>query len=106
MLRGKVIPLIDLRIKLGVRNPTHNTSTVTVMIQSRDQRYRAGIVVDAVSDVIEISRKDIRGCSAHDIALGTAQGVAQVDDRLIRLVALDAEIFLANASARLAGSAT
>lgn len=105
MLRGKVIPLIDLRIKLGMRNPVYNAFTITVMIQSRDQRYRAGMVVDTVSDIIEISRKDIHGCSAHDIALGTAQGVAQVGDRLIRLVALDAETFLANTSARLAGAA-
>ncbi len=106
MLRGDIVPLIDLRIKLGVRDPAYNAFTVTVMVQSRDQRYRAGVVVDAVSEVIEISQKDIQGCSVHDIALGTALGTAQIKDRLIRLVALDAEIFLANTSARLAWKAT
>lgn len=106
IVRGSLIPFIDLRIKLGVREPRYDTLTVVIVIQSRDKKYRSGIVVDSVSDVLVIPRQDIRGCSAHDRAVGVARGVAQVGDRFIRLVNLDTEAFLASANLELVAAQT
>ncbi len=60
-LRGKVIPIIDLRLKFEVESVayTERTCIIVVEIISEDGLVTIGIVVDAVSDVLNIDKDHI-----------------------------------------------
>jgi purine-binding chemotaxis protein CheW len=59
-LRGKVIPIIDLRIKLGLpAERTDRTCTVVVQIESESSQILAGVIVDEVREVVNIKAEDI-----------------------------------------------
>src|SRR5438445_1123245 len=50
-LRGKVIPIIDLRMKLGLpAERTDRTCTVVVQIESQGNQILAGVIVDEVRE--------------------------------------------------------
>ncbi len=82
-LRGKVIPIIDLRKRLGVAHQDNdkNTRIVVVDIDS----HVMGLIVDSVSEVLRIPVSTIE--PPPDIATGAnaeyIQGVAKMDDRLL-----------------------
>jgi purine-binding chemotaxis protein CheW len=61
-LRGKIIPVIDLRLKLGLEPspPTRSTCIVVVDIEEDSQgNHFMGVIVDAVSSVIELQASQI-----------------------------------------------
>jgi purine-binding chemotaxis protein CheW len=60
-LRGKVIPVIDLRTRFGMRSNeyTDRTCIVVVEIDAATGRLHIGIVVDSVSEVLNIKGSDI-----------------------------------------------
>ncbi len=60
-LRGKVIPVIDLRIKFGMppAEYTQRTCIIVVEVTNNDSRMMMGVVVDAVSEVANVSPSDI-----------------------------------------------
>lgn len=60
-LRGKVIPVIDLRLRFGMEaiDYSERTCIIVVEIQSLSGRLPIGIVVDAVSEVLNIKGSDI-----------------------------------------------
>ncbi|MDR1578528.1 MAG: chemotaxis protein CheW [Deltaproteobacteria bacterium] len=60
-LRGKVIPVIDLRLKFGLPEEayTERTSIIVIEIKTANGSTQMGIVVDRVSEVITINKADI-----------------------------------------------
>jgi purine-binding chemotaxis protein CheW len=56
-LRGAIVPIIDLRIKFGLGTPEYTPFTVVVILNVGSRVV--GIVVDAVSDVIEVSENQM-----------------------------------------------
>jgi purine-binding chemotaxis protein CheW len=85
-LRGKVIPIIDLRLKFGISpmDKTNQQCIVVVEIKSHDKEIMVGTLVDSVSEVINIRETDIEdtptcGIDVHtDFILGmakTGQGI-------------------------------
>ncbi|MDX2110227.1 MAG: chemotaxis protein CheW [Verrucomicrobiota bacterium] len=61
-LRGKVIPIIDLRIKLGFDTATLAEGTCIFVVDARlpdDRITRVGLVVDAVEEVLNLNAADI-----------------------------------------------
>ena len=60
-LRGAVVPVIDLSCRFGnqITEVGKRTCNVIVEVQEGDFRHDIGIMVDAVSEVIEIAAKDI-----------------------------------------------
>ncbi len=61
-LRGKVIPIIDLRLRFGMVAAPHTERTciiVTEIRSGKDDIVQAGIVVDSVSEVMNIKAEDI-----------------------------------------------
>jgi purine-binding chemotaxis protein CheW len=57
-LRGVIVPIIDLRLKLGCESVEYNTFTVVVVLNV--QGRVVGAVVDSVSDVLELSKDQIK----------------------------------------------
>jgi len=60
-LRGKVIPIVDLRLKFGMEaiDYTEKTCIIVVEITSSGQKVMIGILVDSVSEVLNIKGADI-----------------------------------------------
>jgi purine-binding chemotaxis protein CheW len=60
-LRGKVIPVIDLRLRFGMDETgyTERTCIVVVEIEGSEAKLHIGVVVDSVSEVLNIKASDI-----------------------------------------------
>jgi purine-binding chemotaxis protein CheW len=57
-LRGVIVPIIDLRLKLGCDTAEYNTFTVVVVLNVRGRVV--GAVVDSVSDVLALGKDHIK----------------------------------------------
>jgi purine-binding chemotaxis protein CheW len=57
-LRGVIMPIIDLRVKLGCDSVEYNTFTEVVVLNVKGRVV--GAVVDSVSDVLELTREQIK----------------------------------------------
>jgi len=105
-LRGKIIPLIDVRLKFGKEEVSYTERTCIIVVDTGVMLV--GLIVDKVDDVLTIS--DDMKADAPDGRLGFEdryiEGVGKVDDQVVLL--LDMERFLradeADAAARAAAS--
>ena len=57
-LRGVIVPIIDLRVKLGCETVEYNSFTVVVVLNVRGRVV--GAVVDSVSDVLQLGSDSIK----------------------------------------------
>lgn len=57
-LRGVIVPIVDLRLKLGCENADFNDFTVVIVLNVRKRVI--GVVVDSVSDVLELGTDSIK----------------------------------------------
>jgi purine-binding chemotaxis protein CheW len=94
-LRSTVIPIVDLALKfdLPLSEPTEETRIVVVNVLGKT----IGIVVDAVSEVLRISKSQIAPPPPTVAGIGQEQliGLAKMEDRL--LILLDIEKSLVGA---------
>ena len=72
-LRGKVIPVIDLRVRfmMDAIDYTERTCIIVVEIDGQAGMIQIGIVVDAVSEVMNIKGEDIEGTPTFGTKLNT-----------------------------------
>jgi len=72
-LRGKVIPVIDLRLRFGMARAdyTDRTCIVVVEVGSSSGSLHIGIVVDSVSEVVNIKNSDIEDTPSFGTTLST-----------------------------------
>lgn len=72
-LRGKVIPVIDLRSKFGMKSTSYNDRTciIVVEIDASQSTVLIGIVVDTVSEVLNIKEDEIEETPAFGTKLDT-----------------------------------
>lgn len=88
-LRGVIVPIIDLRIKLGMTDVRYDTFTV-VIILNVGQRV-VGIVVDSVSDVLELSPDHIRKAPELSSLVDASHilGLGSVAERMLILIDIE-----------------
>ena len=88
-LRGAVLPVVDLAARLGLRS-TEPTAR-HVIIVSRIGKQLVGLLVDAVSDILTVTKDALQPTPdvAYDAERAFVKGLLPVDGRLISLVALD-----------------
>ena len=72
-LRGKVIPVIDLRRKFGMENvaDTEETCIIVVDVSKAGEKLQIGILVDSVSEVLDIKGDDIEDAPSFGTNLDT-----------------------------------
>jgi purine-binding chemotaxis protein CheW len=72
-LRGKVIPVVDLRLKFGMSeiDYTERTCIIVVEISGQSGAIKIGIVVDAVSEVLNIKGDDIENTPVFGTRVNT-----------------------------------
>ena len=89
-LRGKVIPVIDIRNKFGMEviDQTERTCIIVVQVAKKDLSITMGLMVDEVSEVIDISQNDIEPAPEMGAAVGEQfiLGMAKVGDCVIILL--------------------
>jgi purine-binding chemotaxis protein CheW len=88
-LRGTIVPIIDLRTKFGMEKVEATMFTVIVVVVVRDRVM--GIVVDAVSDVLNIAVKDVQPPPEFGSKVDTSfiRSIAKAGDKLITLLDID-----------------
>ena len=88
-LRGTIVPIVDLRLKFGM-GPTEPTSfTVVVVVNVRERVM--GMLVDAVSDVLEMAAKDIQSPPdlGSKVDISFISGIGSANERLVTLLDID-----------------
>lgn len=87
-LRGRVVPVIDLRKRCGVEVGEHTAETRIVVVGS--EIGMVGLIVDAVSEVMRIPAEQVEPPSAIvSVPENTyLRGVAKLEDRLVSLIDL------------------
>lgn len=88
-LRGRVVPVIDLRRRCGILASEHTQETRIVVVSSANGMV--GLIVDAVSEVMRIPGEQIEPPSSIVTVPENAylRGIAKLDDRLVSLMELD-----------------
>ena len=83
-LRGSVLPVIDLKKRLGLEDTPYTANTRIVIVQYDE--VAVGMLVDAVTEVRTINADDIdtsRTVTGNDSNSKFISGIGKVDDRLI-----------------------
>ena len=92
-LRGKVIPIIDLRLKFGVdsQEDTEKTCIIVVQIGHGDKHVTMGIIVDEVSEVLDIAEDQIEDAPSFGASVDTEfiLGMGKVGQKVVMFLDID-----------------
>jgi len=98
-LRGVIVPIVDLRMKLGCESAEYNSFTVVIVLNVKGRVV--GAVVDSVSDVLELAADAIKPApelsSSVDAGFITGIGSVKSDNRDRMLILMDIESLMASA---------
>ena len=92
-LRGKVIPVMDLRLRFGMESIdyTERTCIIVVEIEGSAGTVQIGIVVDAVSEVLNVNGEDVEETPTFGAKLNTDYilGMAKMEGGVKILLDID-----------------
>ncbi len=93
-LRGVIVPIVDLRMKLALDKVEYNEFTVVIILNVRGTVI--GAVVDSVSDVVTLTADAIKPAPQFDTTLDTRfiTGLANVGERM--LIVMNMEALMSN----------
>lgn len=94
-LRGVIVPIADLRLKLSLPRVEYTEFTVVIILNIRG--VVVGAVVDSVSDVVSLTSENIKPAPQFESALEARfiLGLANLGERL--LIVMNMEALLSNA---------
>lgn len=92
-LRGKVIPVIDLRLKFGMNATadTGRTCVIVVRLFQNDSPVTTGLIVDAVSEVIDIRTDQVEDSPSFGENINTDYilGMGKCGEKVVMLLDID-----------------
>ena len=93
-LRGKIIPVIDLRIKFGLSNITDTDHTCIIVVKiasASSTNFQMGLIVDAVEEVLNVGASEIEAAPDFGAALDTSfiLGLAKIKGSVKTLLDID-----------------
>jgi purine-binding chemotaxis protein CheW len=88
-LRGVIVPILDLRLRFGLGSIEYNSFTVVIILNVRSRVV--GIVVDSVSDVLELAPELIREAPEMSSMVESSHilGLAAMPERMLILVDIE-----------------
>jgi purine-binding chemotaxis protein CheW len=92
-LRGKIIPILDLRTKFGLAEQEYNETTVFIIvdINGKSGVYNIGITVDAVHEVLDIDKEQVEQTPRLGLKLKSQYllGIARLREEMAMILNLD-----------------
>ena len=92
-LRGSIVPIVDLRMRLALERAEYTSITVIIVLSvlSGSGRRDFGVVVDGVSDVVDVNEADVRPPPELGARAATdfIRGLVPVSERMIVLLDID-----------------
>ena len=103
-LRGTIVPIVDMRLRFGCAQADYDSFTVVVILNLRERVV--GIVVDSVSDVMELAPEQLRPAPDLESSIDAQciRGLGSVGERM--LILLDIERLMAGVDIGLATAAS
>lgn len=88
-LRGSVLPVIDLKARLGKGRSEQSASSVIIVMQSGERL--TGVLVDAVLDILTMSDADVQEVPdvVREEGNGYVDGIAVLDGQMVTLLGID-----------------
>lgn len=88
-LRGTIIPVVDMRIKFSLGEPTYDQFTVVIILNIAGRVV--GMVVDSVSDVTTLTPEQVKPAPEIGTVFDTEYliGLGTIGDRMLILVDID-----------------
>ncbi len=88
-LRGTIVPIVELRTKFGMPTIEFTAFTVIIVVVVRDKVM--GLVVDSVSDVLNLDHKDIQPAPQFGVRVDVSflNGIGKSGERLVSLLEID-----------------
>jgi purine-binding chemotaxis protein CheW len=88
-LRGEIIPVMSLRLKLGLNEIDEDDNTRIIILNVDNVTF--GIIVDSVSEVMQFDDFQIEGVGSiiSDKALDYISGIAKAKDKLVTIINLE-----------------
>lgn len=95
-LRGKIIPVMDLRLKFGMPQEDYNERTCIVVVEisvNNNQRL-LGVVVDTVSEVVNITSEQVEPPPEYGMTVehNFILGIGKLKDRVVIIIDIE-EVF-------------
>lgn len=92
-LRGNIVPIIDLRTRFNLEKVEYKPTTVTIVLTVRvgEREQVMGVVVDSVSDVLDISAQDMKSAPNLGRRINTRfiKGMVTLGERMVVLLDVD-----------------
>ncbi len=92
-LRGSIVPIVDLRMRFSLERAEYTPLTVIIVlsVESPVGRRDFGLVVDGVSDVIDVGASDVKPVPDMGERVSTEfiEGLAAVSGRMLMLLDID-----------------
>lgn len=88
-LRGIIVPIVDMRIKFNLSDPSYDQFTVVIILMIGD--HTIGMVVDSVSDVVLLTADQIKPAPEMGANLSGEylKGLGTLDERMLILIDID-----------------
>jgi len=88
-LRGKVIPVIDLRLKFSMQEEEYTQETCIIVVEANNSQV--GIIVDSVSEVLNIKNGEIENTPSFGQGIDTdfIMGLGKVKEKIIILLDIE-----------------
>jgi purine-binding chemotaxis protein CheW len=98
-LRGKVIPIVDLRLKLEMDSTEQTEETCTIVVQASG--IQTGIIVDRVSEVLDIAGEEIEDAPSFGASVRSDYilGIGKSEGRVKLLLDIDKVLTLSDVDA-------
>lgn len=92
-LRGTIVPIVDLRNRFGLEHVDYGLTTVVIVLKvmASDGNRIMGIVVDAVSDVYNVSADEIKQTPdfGRSVSVDFIKGLAAVSEKMVIILDID-----------------
>lgn len=92
-LRGSVVPVVDLSLRLGKQTTSvaKRTCVVIIEINHEDERMEIGVIVDAVNEVLDIAPENIEAAPSFGAKIRTdfINGMGKVGEKFVVLLNID-----------------
>jgi purine-binding chemotaxis protein CheW len=89
-LRGKIIPIVDLRLRFGMVEQVYTERTCIIIVETGaiENKHQLGIVVDAVSEVITIQTEDIEAPPEYDMQIEGSflMGLGKIKEKVVLIL--------------------